>query len=384
MWTRKYLRIVDRVVFRIRKLLRQVVVILPESKSPKLSLFRNFYQSAIPNNSEKSGIAFYDLDSNPLTYNVIEYLELAQQELQLRGCKKATFVIMPRSGSVIRTIKRTDYDCLMRENISNDEDTWRLWNLIIPAIAFYPFFNEFTVSGSRHKSVVYSKSRECFPAHYNPIAICYLDIETLYKKHLTSASKLIGIRVPDSSIVKIGKFIVKKNINPSSLITVTLRIHPFDQARNSNLTAWEQFAIWLKKNNKHLIVLPDQDTYYSGALEKFSVLNSLIEPEFAWNIYLRAALYESARVNFLVNNGPSALAVFNKKANYVIMNFLSPGSVVTTSKALKALGHLSFNDRLPWGSGNQRVCHEQETLESLIAEYKKFFTSDRCSTGAQT
>jgi len=254
-----------------------------------------------------------------------------------------------------------------------------MWNILIPAVAFFPYFTSHEVLNDRSSVRRYSGYKTHFPLAYQQIGIFYIDTDRLYNTHLTRPENLIGLSVPNHALEKVESLITRTGITKNKLLTVTLRSQSYDPLRNTNLEAWEMFANWLKKVDYHLIVLPDQDTYYDYPLNSFGALNSSVRLEFTWNIYLRAALYEKAALNFFVNNGPSILATFNPKCCYIIMNLLSPGSIVTNRDALRKTGFLKFEDRLPFAIEGQRVSHKIESFESLKDEFFAFLGNENAA-----
>lgn len=328
------------------------------------------YTTAELNRDNEVGIAFLDLDSVAMTYNVFEFLELAEHELIFKGCSSAEIVVLTSSRNFLSVYETTEY----AKTFGSASREWRLWNIIIPAISLYPYFKKISITKDRTKVSEYKRDVIIFPENYHPSLIKEIDVKKLYTHYLISPDKLRGITVPFAAKEQIGKFIEKYKLNQSKIVTVTIRAQQYDPARNTNLEAWNDLATWLDSHKFKLVVVPDADSLYSIPYERYANLSPLIKKEFCFNIQLRAALYETAFINFFVNNGPSILSTFNRKSSYVIMNFLSEGSVVTNKDQLKALGHLKYEDRLPWAKNNQKICRHPESLDTLIDQFKSFLS----------
>jgi hypothetical protein len=358
----------DRLVIKLRYSLGAILPRLSYKYRRVLSRFKLLRMDS-RSLAPKHGLAVFDLDSNPVTYNIFEFLELAQHELEAMGCKTASFVVLPNSRSFLRATQDTPY----RKIIGEFHTEWRLWNLVYQAVAFYPFFSGVNILSSRNEFSLSHVRGPLFPIGYYPLGMRNLDVDALYIKYLKSPEQLIGIKVPHMALANLESYIVSFKIRKEKLITVTLRSHPYDEARNSNLKAWEEFAAWVSTMDYYLIVVPDQDTYFEGALVGYPALLRRVDSVFCWNIFLRAALYQIAACSFFVNNGPAILATFNHLSKYVVMNFLAPGSVVTNQNIQRRLGHLDYPDRLPWSAPHQSVFHGPESFESLQTAFFQRF-----------
>lgn len=142
--------------------------------------------------------------------------------------------------------------------------------------------------------------------------------------------------------------------------TITLREASYWPMRNSNIEAWYKVAQWLKAQGIEPLFIPDTESKRRGVE---------IVPEAAYDIDLRAALYEGAVINLGVSNGPVWVLPF-LDARYMIFNIIVEGSFTATAEFLLSHG-ISKGDEHAWG-GNGRVVWKPDTFENIIAELGEF------------
>lgn len=106
--------------------------------------------------------------------------------------------------------------------------------------------------------------------------------------------------------------------------TITLRQAEYWPNRNSDRHAWERAARELQRADMPAIVIPD--THGSG-LEGFENFTPA-----AWDVDLRLALYEGAKLNLGVANGPMAMLMYAKRrAPYIVFQKPSEDSATPYS-----------------------------------------------------
>ena len=106
--------------------------------------------------------------------------------------------------------------------------------------------------------------------------------------------------------------------------------------RNSNLTAWGKLAEYLTDEGFAPIFVPDTATAFDpvdDAIAKFPIFT-----EGAMSVELRMALYETAWLNMLVNNGPFGCLSFSDSP-YLMFKILTPGVRMTSESYMTSLGY---------------------------------------------
>lgn len=142
--------------------------------------------------------------------------------------------------------------------------------------------------------------------------------------------------------------------------TISLRTSTYWPERNSNLDAWRNVAVWLKTQGIAPVVVPDTE---GTGLEGF--------PAFelgAFDVDLRAALYEGALINLGVSNGPMALLPY-LKARYLMFNV---GVAKTHSASIEFLNSHGYYRGGDGMGGNGRMIWEPDTEEAILRELREF------------
>lgn len=147
---------------------------------------------------------------------------------------------------------------------------------------------------------------------------------------------------------------------PENTVTITLREATHHPVRNSALQEWFKVADWLEANGFNPVFIRDSEQ-----------TEDLPYPVFweAHDLPLRAALYEHAAQNMMVNNGTNVLAFFNTKVNYIVFKMLAP-TPSTTPEWFNKIGIEPGRD-LPWAVGpNQRIVWSSDKAETIIKAFQ--------------
>jgi hypothetical protein len=133
-------------------------------------------------------------------------------------------------------------------------------------------------------------------------------------------------------------------------IVITLRECDYSTHRNSNLDAWLEFAQSLQDAGEQVIIVRDT-AKGSEPLEGF-----LTFPPGSYDVRKRLALYEQAKMNFFVSNGPVMLAAFSG-APYCYLMTQYAGS--------------QGPPRYPWAKDNQRIFYLADTAGNLAKVWEE-------------
>lgn len=127
-------------------------------------------------------------------------------------------------------------------------------------------------------------------------------------------------------------------------VVITLRECDYSAHRNSKLDAWLEFARSLQAAGERVIFVRDT-AKASEPLEGFTTF-----PSASYDVHRRMVLYEQAKMNFFVSNGPVMLAAFSDVPYCYLMTQYagSQGPV-----------------RYPWASDNQRIFYLADTAANL-------------------
>ncbi len=144
---------------------------------------------------------------------------------------------------------------------------------------------------------------------------------------------------------------------PSDYVTITLREADYWQSRNSNVAAWLEFAEHLRGR---VIIIRDT----AKADDPFIGFETS-----AWaskNLFYRMSLYEGAKMNYFVSNGPVALAQFTKHVPYVCFMKTPPDMDFHRGANLKYHFGIERGEQYPWATQKQRLVWSEDSYEEIM------------------
>lgn len=174
-------------------------------------------------------------------------------------------------------------------------------------------------------------------------------------KRCRGGEKVPKFKAPDKFLAEMREY--------SDYVTITLREAPYWPHRNSNLKAWSKFAKYLTDKGEKVVFVRDTDK----ADEPFK--NWPICPMASHNLMARAALYEVAKVNLFVSNGPVSIAMFNDKPWLEFVKIEPDGHTyhMNTPWFWRQNCGLEVGEQYPWSSDKQRIVWDKkDDLENLI------------------
>lgn len=158
-----------------------------------------------------------------------------------------------------------------------------------------------------------------------------------------------------------------------SYITITLREAPHWTHRNSNVNAWTRFATDLKRKGERVVFVRDT------AKVKEQLPGFETYPLASTDIQVRCALYEGARANLFVSNGPCTLAQFGTKPYLILPKLLNvddfkPGSPT----GFKEATGVAVGEQSPWATPQQRLWWKdlgQDSYENIAEAWESLAQS---------
>jgi hypothetical protein len=305
----------------------------------------------------------YDLEICDITYSFAMMLVDAEFEVKKQRKKGFVVVIVPRSNSRQPDFSFEEYDSV----IDDHSKLWRLQNIIMPLIPLSPCCRGTYILTRRDDVFKFVKNHEVYPYLYDGVNLRAPGMPDLMYGKLDRPNLVEGLRALPQGLRYVQDWLQVNRIH-TPVVTITIRSSLFDVERNSDIEAWSKFASYLLVSGYHAVIIPDTDNAFfkESAFEGVSIFR-----ECCWNMGLRAAIYETAFLNFFVPNGPNILAIFNPSCSYITMNMMPVGSIVTTEKAYKAVGHIIGAD-YKFATDKQRLCFKPDTFENIKVEFERF------------
>ena len=304
---------------------------------------------------------FYDLDIASLTFDIVDYLMLAELERRRLGLDAVHVVIVPgRTGGLRQEAEH--YDKVVDQHARQ----WRLHNLIVPMFALFPNVAGYTIcSDRRHATLV----RLLFPRAVHPPgywpAFPIVPVRRLVFGAAREGKAIFpGVQVPAQALRFVAQWLAAR-IGGRKPIVITLRQYGYMPSRNSNVSAWIEFARRLDKTRYAPVFVQDVSAAMAATppeLDAFPVFR-----EAPFNMILRGALYERAWLNICQAHGPTELMWYNERCRYAI--FLTVGSSPETElETLRGYG-IEANESPPFATKLQKWVWAMDDLETIEREF---------------
>jgi hypothetical protein len=159
-------------------------------------------------------------------------------------------------------------------------------------------------------------------------------------------------------------------------VTITLREAAYWQHRNSNLEAWQRFARDLIRRGEKVVFVRDTANA-NKPLGDFPTL-----PAASYNLDFRMALYEQAKCNLFVSNGPIGLALFSRVPFLAFINTEPDGSmyVADTADFWRTFQGIEVGSQFPWSAPDQRIVWAKDDYENLIVAWNETWGLERMAS----
>ena len=289
---------------------------------------------------------FYDLEVSPITFDFAWALVLADCERKRRGLAYIQVVFVPGKKEGLR-----EEDPEYEAQINQFTRSWRSHEILYSLCHLLPQCLGVTLCASREEAnILCERVRpHVFPKYYNVIfPIAHTASQALAFKDNTMSVMTLRATIPALHYIKQW---LEPRLGNRKLITITLRQSSYMPVRNSNLSAWAEFAASLSAEEFYVVFLPDTE---ASLLKTPAFLRGFVcfmEP--CWNLNLRAALYEISYLNLGVNNGVMALCWLNDTCRYITFKMLVPEAPQTTKESFKSHG-FSIGASLPFAGKFQK------------------------------
>ncbi len=307
-------------------------------------------------------VAFYDLESGPVTYDFIQFLVLAEKFRRLNGNRHLQVVFVPGGHQGFRN--RTERDHFLSEG----RKEWRLVQLLMHACYLVPACVGVTRLRSRDEAnavLARTAAANVFPGGYslaNPICPYLLSFVVQFA---TPGPDIRTLRAPPLARA-LAQAYFRELAGETPVVTITLRQSDFQPQRNSRLDEWLAFAGRCRGRGYYPVFIPDTEAVLQGrsaALPGFPVFDLA-----ALSIGIRAAAYEASWHNMMVNSGPYTLCLYDRSAGYSMFKLLVP-DIMTTSAAFHVAQGTAPGTQVPFAGPRQRWVWEDDSLDAIEREF---------------
>jgi hypothetical protein len=185
---------------------------------------------------------------------------------------------------------------------------------------------------------------------------CLRDVTTAVR----AGEQLPALRASQNAIDQIER--VLKGSLP---VTITLREAEHWAHRNSNVPAWCKFAKDLMGKGEQVIIL--RDTAQAGAkLPSFATM-----PGASLSVDIRLALYQRAKCNMSVANGPHSMTLFGYQPLLQFIK-LNADDVYEPNRPewWPKFHGISEGEQFPWSNPDQRIVWKEDSYENLCEAWE--------------
>lgn len=162
-------------------------------------------------------------------------------------------------------------------------------------------------------------------------------------------------------------------IQEPGYVTITLRECSYWPHRNSRMGEWMQFAKYLKRNGERVIFVRDT----AKANEPIDGFETC--PVASTDLVKRCALYQDAKANLFVANGPVNLGFFGDKPWMQFFEIDDQGAynASTTAYWVNCIGlDPAKKEQFPWATKQQRLTWVPDLYTNMVLEWDKLWTTE--------
>ena len=314
---------------------------------------------------KKRLLAIYDTADFPFTYDVTTFLMSAELKRIALGLEKIDFLIISQAEdpSAMREAHR-----ITPANYKNLS-----YNLLIECSRLFSSIGSVISFDNRHMLskflVSMNETYQVFPDHYDvncPIAHEINKAPDYYPINFDKYKELAAtMTAPQNCLDLVQKFILQK-IYSKIPITITLREwKDLAHGKNSNIDEWQKLVEYYASVRPDIVFIVLRD-FYEIYTDSTLVGDNVIEcNEAVVQLSYRAALYQEASLNLLVNNGCSAVALFNKRCRYLIFNMQTESNTNANENLLAQTCGLLRGDQFPGATMYQQIIYEADKFEIM-------------------
>lgn len=152
-------------------------------------------------------------------------------------------------------------------------------------------------------------------------------------------------------------------------VTITLRECDYWPHRNSNLKAWQRFAIDLRQRGERVVFVRDTANA-DKRLEGFTIV-----PRASTDLESRMALYQGAKCNLFVSNGPIGLALFSQAPFLAFIATQEDGSIhrADTPEFWRTFQGIEVGEQFPWVRPDQRIVWAKDDYENIVIAWNELY-----------
>lgn len=323
----------------------------------------------------KTLYAYYRLSQMSLAFNFACFVNFAQVYANHHGYDKIAFVVSSGRFGHVSFGELKAY--------SGEQQFWRISNLLPMTAQLAPSYSSFMHLDDEAEADAFlqgKNSSDIFPE--NAVEQGY--ISRLVEASYTTGSCILKSHFEDiqslKAIAESRRYVEKALLSKCDgrkIVTLTLRETSFDESRNSNVEAWAAFCDYLYQKGFQPVVVRDTEVALDFQSDN-RFPNTIVVSSAAFNIHIRAALYEMSYLNMGTDSGAIAMLYFLKSADFVFF-FCNPDDarkqVLSEVKAClfpDAQKYVRLDGDLPFLGEKQNIIWKKDYFENIVDEFETF------------
>lgn len=179
-----------------------------------------------------------------------------------------------------------------------------------------------------------------------------------------------GAKVPRFKAPVRAREAMRRWLGDTAPVTITLREADHWPHRNSNFQAWREFGRDLIKNGERVVFVRDTAKAQEQMIDGFITC-----PQASTDLHARMALYEQAKANLFVANGPCTLAAFSDRPWLTFTTVEPDDSAYRANTPAFWRMHIGIDvgEQYPWSAPDQRIVWQADTYENITAAWRQLF-----------
>lgn len=304
---------------------------------------------------------FYDLNWMPISFDFATFLMDAELARAQSGLSDMHVFIVPGKHDGGRLVD-AGYD----KAVDRHSRQWRLYNILLPMLSFYPTVSGFEVVADRLEALdlvyrlphVYPEKQEYGKR----------DVAAIFRSlnaNLAEETGAVRPRALAQDAFHVRQWLLA-HCGQARPVAISLRTALHSPQRNSNIDALGAFAASLDKQVYSPFFIPDTDTALDpppAGLKAFPFFSAA-----ALDLGLRVAATEIAYLNILTSGGPSTICSYMASTKYLYFKHIVAGAPEASEAHLTSFGHVPGRN-VPFATPFQKWVWEDDDQDIVAREF---------------
>lgn len=193
---------------------------------------------------------------------------------------------------------------------------------------------------------------------------CYVSKDVV--AYCKEGQEVPRLTAPAGAKLDVAEWLQRRGITKPPVV-ITLREAQHWDHRNSNIEAWCRFAADIARKGERVIFVRDT----RRAMEPLK--GWITYPEAAVDLHIRTALYERAKANLFVANGPAALAMFIDTPMFSFTPLEPDGHTYFPNTPQFWADNMGIMppEQFPWFRPDQFLFYDHDTYENITAAWER-------------